>query len=266
LLYKQVPDTIRKTRATILFGTDTFLMGYAKQAEPEDFASLRLLLSGAEPVKADTRRLYADRFGLTLLEGYGLTEATPVVAVNTPLDNRPGTVGMLMPGLAHRFEDVPGIEADGRLWLKGPNVMLGYMRADAPGVLEPPADGWHDSGDVVSMDADGFVAIKGRVKRFAKIAGEMISLGAVEALVAGLYPEGGHAVVALPDPRRGERVVLVTDAALEKAALLAHARAKGATELMVPGDVVRVDAIPLLGSGKTDYVAARKIALDRLGG
>jgi acyl-[acyl-carrier-protein]-phospholipid O-acyltransferase/long-chain-fatty-acid--[acyl-carrier-protein] ligase len=264
LLYKQVPDAIRRARATILFATDTFLMGYARQADREDFAMLRLLLSGAEPVKAETRRVYAEKFGLDLLEGYGLTEATPVVAVNTSLDNRDGTVGQVLPGIEVRLEPVPGIEADGRLWLKGPNVMRGYLKVEAPGVLEPPPDGWHDVGDVVTIDEDGFVAIRGRVKRFAKIAGEMISLGAVEALVADLYPQAGHAVVAVPDARRGERVVLVTDAAADKAAILAHARARGATELMVPADILQVDAVPLLGSGKTDYVAARCLALERL--
>jgi acyl-[acyl-carrier-protein]-phospholipid O-acyltransferase/long-chain-fatty-acid--[acyl-carrier-protein] ligase len=180
--------------------------------------------------------------------------------------NKNGTVGLVLPAIELRLEPVPGIEDGGRMWLRGPNVMLGYLRPEAPGVLEPPPDGWHDSGDIVAIDADGFMAIKGRVKRFAKIAGEMVSLAAVEALVAELWPDDSHAVVAVPDPRRGERVILLTTrAGARKSELLAHAKAKGASELMLPADIMAVEAVPVLGSGKTDHVSARKIALDKLG-
>jgi acyl-[acyl-carrier-protein]-phospholipid O-acyltransferase/long-chain-fatty-acid--[acyl-carrier-protein] ligase len=139
--------------------------------------------------------------------------------------------------------------------------MLGYYRAENPGVLEPPADGWHDTGDIVEIDAQGFIKIKGRAKRFAKIAGEMISLSAVEALAAELWPQLITVVVALPDARKGERLALLTtDPVCTRDAFLQFARRKGATELMVPADVLLVSKIPLLGSGKPDYVAALELA------
>jgi acyl-[acyl-carrier-protein]-phospholipid O-acyltransferase/long-chain-fatty-acid--[acyl-carrier-protein] ligase len=265
LHYKQVPEQLASSQSTLFFATDTFLAGYARNAAPEAFRSLRLIVSGAEPVRADTRRIYRERFGLQLLEGYGMTEMAPVVAVNSPNFNRDGTVGPLLPCIEMRLEPVPGLEGGGRLWLKGPNMMLGYLSSDKPGVLEPPLDGWHDSGDVVEIDAEGYIAIRGRVKRFAKIAGEMISLNAVEAMVAELWPEDSHAVVAVPDPRRGERVVLLTTrAAARKGEVAAYGRTRGASELMVPSDVIVIDQVPLLGSGKTDHVAARRLACARM--
>ena len=144
--------------------------------------------------------------------------------------------------------------------------MLGYMTADRPGVLVPPDNGWHDSGDVVAIDREGFIQIRGRTKRFAKIAGEMVSLGAVEMLVQSLWPEDHHAVVSVPDKRRGERIVLVTTAEeAEPNALRQFSKKAGVAELMVPGDIVKVAEMPLLGTGKTDYAAARRVALGMLG-
>ena len=163
-------------------------------------------------MRQETRRVWRERFGTEIIEGYGLTEAAPVVAVNTATHDRDGTVGRLLPGMRMRLEPVEGIGEGGRLWLQGPNLMMGYMTADRPGELQP-LDGWHDTGDIVSVDREGFITIRGRAKRFAKIAGEMVSLGAVEMLVQALWPEEHHAVVAVPDKRRGERIVLVTTAA-----------------------------------------------------
>jgi len=261
LHYRIIPELVYGSNATILFGTDTFLAGYARTAHPYDFARVRLVLAGAEAVKGRTRQLYMDRFGVRILEGYGVTETAPVLAINTPLANKAGTVGRLSPLMEARLEPVPGIDTGGRLYVRGPNVMLGYYRADNPGVLEPPVDGWHDTGDIVEIDPQGFITIKGRAKRFAKIAGEMVSLSAVEALAAELWPQLITVVVALPDARKGERLVLLTtDANCTREAFMQFARRKGATELMVPADVLVVSKIPLLGSGKPDYVAALEMA------
>jgi len=206
-------------------------------------------------VKETTRKVWMEKFGLRILEGYGVTECAPVLALNTPMFSRYGTVGRLLPAIEHRLEPVEGVEG-GRLVVRGPNIMLGYLRPEAPGLIEPPVDGWHDTGDIVEIDADGFIAIRGRAKRFAKVAGEMISLTAVEALASEIWPGQACAVVARPDPRRGERlVVMTTKPDATRADFLAAARTRGAADLMLPQSVVIVAAVPLLGSGKTDYPA-----------
>jgi acyl-[acyl-carrier-protein]-phospholipid O-acyltransferase/long-chain-fatty-acid--[acyl-carrier-protein] ligase len=255
LHYRIVPALAYDANATILFGTDTFLSGYARMAHGYDFYSLRYIFAGAERVRDETRRAYAEKFGLRILEGYGATEAAPVIAVNTPMHFQAGSVGRLLPGIEARLDPVPGIEEGGRLSIRGPNVMAGYLKADAPGVLQPPSDGWHDSGDIVTMDHAGFVTIRGRAKRFAKIGGEMISLPAVESYAATLWPAADHAVVTRPDPRKGEQLVLfTTQADATASALQAWGRANGVTELALPRDIRVVDALPVLGTGKLDHV------------
>ena len=232
-------------------------------AHSYDFYSLRYIFAGAERVRDETRRIYSEKFGLRILEGYGATEAGPVIAVNTPMHFRAGTVGRLLPGIAARLHPVPGIEGGGRLSISGPNIMAGYLKADAPGLLQPPEGGWHDSGDIVTIDDDGFISIRGRAKRFAKIAGEMVSLPAVEGYAAALWPDADHAVVTRPDARKGEQLVLFTthrDA--DARSLQAWARANGVTELMVPRDIRMLEALPVLGTGKLDYVSMQKAAAD----
>jgi len=266
LHYKIIPDIARKIRPTVMFGTDTFLAAYAKTAKDGDFSSLRFVVAGAEAVKPETRQTWRERFGAEIVEGYGLTEAAPVVAVNTATHNRDSTVGRRLPGLRVKLEPVEGIAEGGRLWLSGPNLMQGYMTADRPGHLQPVEDGWIDTGDIVSVDREGFLTIRGRSKRFAKIAGEMISLGAVEMLVKSLWPEENHAAVSVPDKRRGERIVLVTTCEnADPEALRRYGKEQGAAEIMVPSDIVKLKEIPLLGSGKTDYVSTRRVAMERLG-
>ena len=256
LHYRIVPALAYDMNATILFGTDTFLSGYARVAHAYDFYSIRHVFAGAEKVKPETRNVWSDKFGLRILEGYGATETAPALATNTPMHFRAGTVGRMLPGIEYRLDPVPGIDAGGKLLVRGPNVMLGYFRAENPGVLEPVPDGWYDTGDIVEIDDEGFVKIAGRMKRFAKIAGEMVSLGAAEELAGAVWPDHAHAVVALPDPRKGEQIVLVTDCPdAAGSALSAAARERGIAEIMVPRTVKVVDAIPVLGTGKTDYVA-----------
>jgi acyl-[acyl-carrier-protein]-phospholipid O-acyltransferase/long-chain-fatty-acid--[acyl-carrier-protein] ligase len=264
LHYRTVAELIYGVNATIMFGTDTFLTGYARVAHPYDFRSLRYILAGAEPVKESTRRTYMEKFGLRILEGYGVTEAAPALALNTPMFNKSGTVGRILPGMEVRLEKVEGVEEGGRLYVSGPNVMLGYLKVDKPGVLEPPPEGWHDTGDIVTIDEQGFVTIRGRARRFAKIGGEMISFAAVEALAAELWPQALSAVAAVPDPRKGERLILVTQQKDATRAQFQHfARAKHASDLMVPSEVWVLDKLPLLGSGKVDMVAVAKHVHER---
>jgi acyl-[acyl-carrier-protein]-phospholipid O-acyltransferase/long-chain-fatty-acid--[acyl-carrier-protein] ligase len=260
LHYRIVPELCYETNATIMFGTDTFLSGYARQANPYDFYSVRYVFAGAEKVKEETRRQFSEKFGLRILEGYGATETAPVMAVNTPMHHRAGTVGRLLPGIETRLDPVPGVEDGQRLSVRAPNVMLGYLLADAPGTVHPPEDGWYDTGDIVSFDDDGFLRIVGRAKRFVKVAGEMVSLGAVEAAVSDLWPGASHAAIGMPDARKGEQVVLVTEhPEATRSAFLAHARSTGLAELMVPKDVIVVDRVPLLGTGKVDYPAVQDL-------
>jgi acyl-[acyl-carrier-protein]-phospholipid O-acyltransferase/long-chain-fatty-acid--[acyl-carrier-protein] ligase len=254
LHYRVVPELAYGINATIAFGTDTFLAGWARFAHPYDFRAMRYIFAGGERLREETRRLYADRFGVRLLEGYGVTETSPVLALNTPMHFRPGTVGRLLPGMEFRLDPVPGVEEGGRLVVRGPNVMLGYLRADAPGELQKPEDGWYDTGDIVTCGADRYVTILGRARRFAKIGGEMISMTAAEALAQACWPNAAHAVISIPDARKGEALLLATtqpDATAK--ALLHHARERGVAEIMVPRLVHVLPTLPVLGTGKLDY-------------
>ncbi|MBF0665353.1 MAG: AMP-binding protein [Brevundimonas sp.] len=259
---KQIVELLPQVKASILFATDTFLNQYARVAGPDDFSTLQFVVAGAERVRDETHHLFNTRFhGLKLLEGYGATEAAPVVAVNHPDRNRPGTVGQVLPGMEWRLDPVEGIDDGGRLYLRGPNVMKGYLSPENPLAIEPLEDGWHDTGDIVSIDDEGYVCILGRVKRFAKIGGEMVSLTAVEGLASAVWPEARHAVVSVPDSRKGEKLVLVTDRKDAEVARLAEwARQHGAPELAVPKKIMRVGEVPVLGTGKTDYVAIQQLA------
>jgi acyl-[acyl-carrier-protein]-phospholipid O-acyltransferase/long-chain-fatty-acid--[acyl-carrier-protein] ligase len=264
--YKKIPVAIYSSNATIIFGTDTFLNGYARSAKSYDFQSIRYIFAGAEPVRPTTRETYLNKFGKRILEGYGVTEAAPVLALNTPMFNKPGTVGKLMPGIEARLEPVPGVDEGGRLFVRGKNIMAGYLRAENPGVLEPLSDGFHDTGDIVTIDDEGFVTIKGRAKRFAKIGGEMISLAAVEAVVGRLWPNNLAAVTNVSDPRKGEKLVLVTDyEGATKAEVLQYAKSQGLTELAVPSEII-VTAVPVLGTGKIDFVGVKNLVLERQAG
>ncbi len=264
LHYRTVPELIYGIIATIMFGTDTFLNGYARAANPYDFRSIRYLLSGAEPVKESTRRIYLEKFGLRILEGYGVTETAPALALNTPMFNKFGTVGRLFPGMEARLEKVEGVDEGGRLQVKGPNVMLGYLRAENPGVLERPPHGWHDTGDIVLIDDQGFIKIQGRAKRFAKVGGEMVSLAAVEMVAADEWPDAVCAVVAVPDARKGERLLLYTQKKdATRGDIAALVRARHLSELMVPAEVIYMEKLPMLGSGKVDLLTLQKMAKEK---
>ena len=256
---KMIPPLLKDTGASILLATDTFVNQYARVAERDEMSGLKFIVCGAEKVREETHNLIRERFGdVPVLEGYGATEAAPVLAINKPTDNRRGTVGGLVPGVETRLEPVEGIPGGGRLFVRGANVMSGYLNAD--GSVEPLPDGWHDTGDVVDISDDNWITILGRVKRFAKVGGEMVSLTAAEDLAVAVWPESRHAVIAMPDPRKGERLVLITDRRdADSTALVSHAQSIGAPELAVPRKIIKVAEIPVLGTGKTDYVAIQRM-------
>ena len=264
LHYRVVPEVAYDINATMLFGTNTFLAGYARFANPYDFYSMRYVFAGAEKLQAEVRQTWQDKFGVRIFEGYGATETSPVIAGNTPIANKAGTVGRLMPGMDYRLTAIEGLDEGQRLQVRGPNVMLGYLLHANPGQLVPPAtelgDGWYDTGDIVTIDDEGFVRICGRAKRFAKIAGEMVSLTSVEALASRVWPDAEHAAVATPDARKGEQVILLTTAAnADRSAVIAQAQNDGVAETAIPRQIIQVAAIPLLGTGKVDYVSATKM-------
>lgn len=263
LHYRTIPEIVYDSDCSVLFGTSTFLANYARFAHPYDFYKLRHVVAGAEKLSEEVRQTWMEKFGLRILEGYGTTECAPVVAVNTPMAYRSGSVGTLLPGMQARLQRVPGIEPGALLSVRGPNVMLGYYLFEQPGVLQAPLGGWYDTGDIVDIDADGFITIHGRVKRFAKIAGEMISLESVERIARRASPLLAHAVTTRADVQRGECIILfTTDAALKRDALLAAARSLGAPELAIPRQTVVLRELPVLGSGKTDYVLLQRMACE----
>jgi acyl-[acyl-carrier-protein]-phospholipid O-acyltransferase/long-chain-fatty-acid--[acyl-carrier-protein] ligase len=255
------PEVIYDRGCTVLFGTSTFLGNYAKFANPYDFYKLRYVVAGAEKLNEEVRSVYVEKFGIRILEGYGATECAPVLAVNTPMVNRVGSVGTLIPGLKAKLEAVPGITDGALLSVRGPNVMLGYYLYDNPGIIEATTDGWHSTGDIVHIDEDGFLFIKGRVKRFAKIAGEMVSLETVESIANHASPAHQHAASTQNDAARGENIVLfTTDSALNRDALSTSAKTLGYPELAVAKKLIVIETLPLLGTGKTDYVSLKAMA------
>ena len=263
LHYRVVPTVFYDTNATIMLGTNTFLNGYARKANPYDFRTLRYMFTGAEKLQESTARLWSEKFGVRILEGYGATECSPCVSVNSPLDPRPGTTGRFMPGMEYMLEPVEGVEAGGRLFVRGPNIMKGYLNPEANAQFKA-LGGWYDTGDIVSVDDEGFVQILGRMKRFAKISGEMVSLTAVEDALAGAFPQYGMrcqvAVISQPDPDKGERLIAVTnEPKLTMEEIRAGIKAAGLPNIAIPREIKTVREIPKLGTGKTNHRELQKM-------
>lgn len=260
LHYRIVPEICYDTNATITFGTDTFLSGYAKYAHPYNFYSIRYIFAGAEKLREETRRIWMQKFGIRIFEGYGATEASPVLSTNTAMQYKAGTVGRLLPCINYQLRPVEGITDGSRLYISGPNVMMGYMFSHTPGEIQPLEDGWHDTGDIVTMDKEGYITIKGRAKRFAKIAGEMVSLTAVEDALYTLWPDCQHAVLSMPSQTKGEQIVLVTNfKKAEKKWVIDYYKANGIAEISLPRKIIILEKLPVLGSGKVDYQAVKFI-------
>ncbi len=267
LHFAVIPEMAYELNATIMFGTNTFFAAYGKKAHPYDFYSLRYVVAGAEKLQESTRQLWADKFGIRILEGYGATETSPVAAVNTPMDYQCGSVGRLMPAMRYQLEPIEGINDAGRLHLHGPNIMQGYLLADNPGKLVPPQSifgpGWYDTGDIVHVDEHGFVSIRGRSKRFAKVSGEMVSLTLVEQQATKAWPEAMHASISLPDSKKGEQIILLTT---QKAAQLKQLTESnpGIAPICLPRKIITVERIPVLATGKTNYPEVAKLAAQLL--
>ena len=261
LHYRIVPELIYDTNSTIVCGTDTFFYGYARMGNPYDFFNLKYAIVGGEKLKERTADLFIKKFGVRILEGYGTTETSPVISLNTPMHLKEGTVGRMLPMMSFKLLDAPGIENGKILAVKGDNVMQGYMKPDHPLVLQAPQNGWYETGDIVQIDENGFITILGRLKRFAKIAGEMVSLTAIEEALKNLWPSFMHAALRIPDEKRGEQLFIYTTKPEPniddiKASFKAH----GLSELWVPRKVKHIDEIILTGSGKFDYVKMEEMA------
>jgi len=264
LHYRIVPEMAYAVNATILFGTNTFLAGYARYAHPYDFYSVRYVFAGGEPVRPYTRRRWAERFGRRIFVGFGVTEASPLISTNTPMDDRIGTLGRLLPGIEYRLLPVEGVSAGGRLAIRGPNVMLGYLTTERPGEIQPPAcaagAGWFDTEEVLSVDADGYLRRTAEPQRLAHVGAARVRLDDVERLAQALWPQGQHHALALPDFRRGECVVLATTSPeANRQAYLAVARAKGREPPGDPVQFVHLDALPRLADGSVDEASVYRL-------
>ncbi len=264
LHYRLIPELIYELGATIFFSTNTFYKAYARYAHPYDFTSLKCVIAGAEKLHEDTVQLWANKYGARIMQGYGVTETSPVISVNHFMLNKTGTVGRIIPDMECYLKPVEGIEQGGLLVVKGPNVMQGYLLHDKPGEIQPPSTdrgaGWYDTGDIANIDDEGFISILGRAKRFAKVAGEMVSLSAVEELATLSWPNINHAAVAIYDERKGEKIILVTEKKdAERKQLQIVARDNQFGEFTIPRVIMPVDKIPVLGTGKTDYINLTKL-------
>ena len=270
LHYRIISEIVYEIGATVMFGTDTFFRGYAKIAHSMDFHNIRFMFGGAEAIKPDTRNMWVERFGVRVMEAYGSTECSPVVTANNSIFNRFGSIGKLLPKIQYKIEKVDGIDKGGELWVKGPNIMMGYYMPDNPGVLVPLKDGWYHTGDVVDIDEIGFVYIKDRIKRFAKIGGEMVSLNAVHEMIVKAYEQSGsdysYGVVSVPHESKGEQIVLVTNNKnVTQDCLHNYVRANGLPELYLPRVILFKESLPVFATGKADNITLKKQVLEELG-
>jgi len=265
LHYKIIPELCYSVGGTILTGTDTFLKNYARNSHPSDFRSMRLVVCGAEALRDDTAAMWIEKFGIRIIHGYGATEASPVITLNTFTHNRNVSIGRVILGLEHKIKPIEGVKKGGELVVRGDNVMMGYMKIDDPGKVVPLKDGWYETGDIVELDEDGFVFITDRLKRFAKLAGEMVSLTQVENLVKEAFAKDGELdvkAVAVPDDVKGEKIVIVsTNPDLDLSRVADYAKRQKVSELYVPKTHMYMKEIPVLKTGKTDLITLKDMVL-----
>lgn len=266
--YKTICQIIREHKPTLMVGTPSFLWGYLRKSEPGDFGSLRLILCGADKCPEQLRHEFMERHGLVLYEGYGTTETSPVIAVNNPGHNRPGSVGPVLPGVEVKIEnydtgDICAAGETGRILVKGALVMKGYY-----GDLEETSmrirHGWYDTGDMGYMDQDGYLWHAGRLKRFVKIGGEMVSLVMVENALEKFLPEGtGCCVVEVPDPLKGAKIIaVITQPADEKQ--LHKQLAQHLPNIALPRQLIVMEDLPKMGSGKIDFRGVTELVRKQL--
>ncbi|MFL2910757.1 MAG: AMP-binding protein [Limisphaerales bacterium] len=267
LQYRVIPTAVYNSNSTIFLSTNTFLNGYAKKAHPYDFRNVRYLLAGAEKIQQATSDTWARKFGIRITEAYGVTECSPGISANTKADNRFGSVGRILPDMKWKLEPVDGVKDAGRLFVKGPNVMKGYLNKEANEAFQS-LNGWYDTGDIVKVDEDGYFWIKGRAKRFAKISGEMVSLTAVEDALAGAFPNHGEdceiAVIAITDEDKGEKLIAVTNEPNLTTSEIRNAVADaGLINLCTPREIHVLKEIPKLGTGKLNHREAQRLVEEK---
>jgi acyl-[acyl-carrier-protein]-phospholipid O-acyltransferase/long-chain-fatty-acid--[acyl-carrier-protein] ligase len=277
----KIAQLVEKQAVTIMLATPTFLRAYLRKAEPAQLRTLRLLITGAEKLPDELAKAFETRFGKEVLQGYGLTETSPVASVNLPEPkparpgqpvqpcNRLGSTGKLLPGMAAEIRDPDtgdkkSLHDTGMLWLRGPNIFEGYLNAPAQ-TADVLQNGWFKTGDIGRIDEDGFLFIEGRLSRFSKIGGEMvphetIEQKVVEALTTEEHSDRFIAIVGVADAAKGEALVILSSIDLDLPALRAKLSEAGVPNLWIPKTVRRVDAIPVLASGKLDLAGCKKLA------
>ncbi len=256
--YQMIVDSIKKYKATLVVATPTFLHGYLKKSSPDDFASVKYLMAGADKLTSQIRDEYLRKHRIEIMEGYGATETSPVVAVNTPHATRFGSVGKPIPGVQVRIVDretdeILGPGKVGKVLVKGDNVMLGYY-ADLEETSVRIRNGWYDTGDMGMIDDDGYLWHKGRLKRFVKIGGEMISLVYVESEMEKLLPEGTLCcVVEVPNPSKGAEIVVALTTQEVVAKDIQKQLKKILPSIAMPKEFYVMDNLPMMGSGKVNF-------------
>ncbi len=266
--YKNIPVYIREEKATMIAGTPIFFAGYLRESKPGDFETLRLLVAGADKTPDSLREGYWAKHKKVLLEGYGCTETSPAVSVNTPEHNRPGSIGLPLPSVQVKIADVetgkelpPGKE--GKILVKGELVMKGYF-----GDLEETSlrirDGWYDTGDMGVLDEDGYLWHRGRLKRFVKIGGEMVSLVRTETVLEKQLPAGvSCCVVEVPDAKKGAKIVAAVTQEVDERSII-KALAKELPPIALPKQFVVLPEMPKMGSGKVDFRTVGRLVREAL--